>query len=323
MSWSQEMELTKKLNTITNLGLRNVAWLIIGRLLARPAFTFFERFGIHVMRVHYFSPVPDTRELRKDFHLWYREWSFTGVDFNLEEQLKLLQALQRDKLGYDKLPPYDEIASKGFGLGYGEIESHILHAMVRYFKPQSLVEVGSGVSTVFSANALSLNKKETGKDAKMTCIEPYPSSPLRELTKDHSIELIAKRVQEVDWAFFKSLRRGDILFIDSTHTVKINSDVNFLYLEVLPNLNEGVVIAIDDIPFPYPTLEPEHWIFRGHRFWTEPALLHAFLTFNTAFKILLCPSYLHHKQPETLATAFSVYDPQKHSPSAIWLQKVR
>jgi hypothetical protein len=105
------------------------------RLLARPAFIFFERFGIHVTRVHYFSPVPDTRELRKDFHIWYREWTFTGVDFNLEEQLKLLQALQRDKLGYDKLPTYDEITSKGFGLGYGEIESHILHAMVRTLSP--------------------------------------------------------------------------------------------------------------------------------------------------------------------------------------------
>lgn len=170
--------------------------------------------------------------------------------------------------------------------------------------------------------ALSLNKRSDGINSKMICIEPYPKPHLRKIQRDWQIQLIPKLVQDVDVEFFKVLDEGDILFIDSSHIVKIASDVNFLYLDVLPNLNKGVVIHIHDIPFPYPTLNPDYWIFKAHLFWTESALLQAFLTYNQAFKILLCSSYLHYKKPKELGSAFKIYDPARHFPSSIWLQKV-
>ncbi|WP_287586335.1 class I SAM-dependent methyltransferase [Candidatus Borrarchaeum sp.] len=316
------MQVKKKLRALRSVGFREAAKLILSEFLFGKGFTFFERFGIHVLPVHYSSPVPDTRELRKNLNEWYREWSFTGVDFNIDEQIKLLDSLRGYGLECNDLPHYEKVAAQGFGAGYGEVESHILHAMIRYFNSRIIIEVGSGISTFFAVNALSLNKREKELDSRMICIEPYPQLSLKKIEGDCKIEIVPKLVQHFDVDFFKILGKGDILFIDSSHIVKINSDVNYLFLEVLPNLNKGVVIHIHDIPFPYPTPNPDYFIFRRHQFWTEAALAQAFLVHNFAFRILLCSSYLHYKAPEALSSVFSIYDSKKHFPASLWLQKV-
>lgn len=318
-----EMQFKRKLRMLQSVGFREALKIVMRHFLFEKGFTFFEKFGIHVLPIHYSSPIPDTRELRKNLDQWYREWSFTGVNFNLEEQLKLLDSLRAYKNECDKLPSYKEVSEQVFGSGCGQVETHILHSMIRHSKPHTIIEVGSGVSTFFSVNALSLNKRENGIDSRMICIEPYPYTALNRIRGDCQIKIIPKLVQDVDIGFFEILREGDILFIDSSHISKINSDVNYLYLEVLPNLNEGVVIHIHDIPFPYPTPNPDYWIFSKHQFWTEAALVQAFLIYNSAFKIMLCSSYLHYRVPEVLASVFSIYDRKKHFPASMWLQKVR
>lgn len=316
------MHFKEKLQILSSMGFRDASKTVVRHLLFGRNFAFFEKFGVHILPVHYGSPIPDTRELRKRFNLWYKESDLTGIDMNTEEQLKLLNTLQTYQTECDELF-YGEVARHGFGPGYGEVESHILHSMIRYLKPHTIVEVGSGVSTSFSVNALSLNKGRDGINSKMISIEPYPRSQLRNIQGDCEIKIIPKLIQDINIEFFKILDEGDILFIDSSHIVKVASDVNFLYLDVLPNLKKGVVIHMHDIPFPYPTPDPEYWIFRAHQFWTESALLQAFLAYNSAFKILLCSSYLHYKKPKELGYVFKIYDPARHFPSSIWLQKVR
>lgn len=317
------MQIKKKLRKLQSVGLREAIKIITRNFLFGKGFAFFEKFGIHVLPVYYYSPIPDTRELRKNFDRWYREWSFAGVDFNLEEQLNLLNSLRAYKIECDKLPSSGDIAEQDFGEGYGEPESHILYSMIRHFKPNTIIEVGSGYSTFFSVKALSLNKQQNGIDSKMICIEPYPHPELKKIRGDCQIQILPKLVQDVGIDFFNVLGKGDILFIDSSHIVKIDSDVNYLYLEVLPNLKKGVVIHIHDISFPYPTPNPDYWIFRKHQFWTEAAIVQAFLMYNSTFKILMCSSFLHYKAPETLCSVFNIYDPRRHFPSSLWLQKIR
>jgi hypothetical protein len=80
------MQFARKLRRLKSMGFREAARIIVQRSLQRlllgkssfagDRFTFFEKFGVHVLPVHYFhyySPVPDTRELRKDLDKWYRE----------------------------------------------------------------------------------------------------------------------------------------------------------------------------------------------------------------------------------------------------------
>ncbi len=316
------MRLIKTLRKLWAKGPKEIIKRGIKKILLGRGITFFERFGLHVLPVHYYSPVPCMRDLRKNVEYWYKEGSFTGVNFNIKEQLDFLDKLKKYKNEYDALTPYDEVVKQRLGEGYGEVEAHILYAMIRYFKPHTIIEVGSGISTFFSANALSFNKSRDLIDSKIICIEPYPWQKLKDMSGNGILEIIAKPVQEVDIEFFKTLKEGDILFIDSSHVVKAGSDVNYLYLEVLPNLNKGIIIHIHDIFFPYPSFNSELWMFGEHRFWTESDLVQAFLIYNAVFKMLLCSSYLHYKRPKSLQSAFNIYNPKKHFPSSLWLQKV-
>jgi hypothetical protein len=114
--------------------------------------------------------------------------------------------------------------------------------------------------------------------------------------------LVTKKVQEIDLNFFSQLQSGDILFIDSSHTVKIGGDVNYLFLQVLPRLKPGVMVHVHDIflPFEY----RRDWVLDEFRFWTEQYLLQAFLTFNSEFEVLMANSYLSHYYQEDLKAAF-------------------
>ncbi len=79
--------------------------------------------------------------------------------------------------------------------------------------------------------------------------------------------LINKPLQDVDLDLFTTLAEGDVLFIDSYHVLRIDSDVRFLFLEVLPRLQPGVLVHFHDIflPFDY----PQEWVIKEHRFWNE------------------------------------------------------
>jgi predicted O-methyltransferase YrrM len=309
------------------MGLRAVTRAASAKLVFERVFPLFERLGLHVLPVHFYSPVPDTRQLRHNLERWHREWSLAGIDLDLEHQRDWIGQLADFQSEFDTLPSEADVASRGFGEGYGEVESRILYAMLRKIKPATVIEVGSGVSTFFAASALSMNRHDDddGRTPRIVSIEPYPYRTLRTLPgliPGVQFDMITRQVQDVELEVFQELNDGDVLFIDSSHVSKLDSDVNRLYLEVLPSLRPGVFIHIDDIPFPYQALNPEHWIFKKHRFWNEAALLNAFLAFNSSFRIMFSLSYLHCKQPDVLQTLLP-YDAFQHHPSSIWLQRVR
>jgi len=307
------------------MGLRGVAKAAWAKVVFERVFPPFEHLGLHVLPVHFYSPVPDTRQLRRNMGRWHREWSLAGVDLDVERQRSWIARLAEFQHEFGILPSEADVASRGFGEGYGEVDSRVLHAMLRKLRPATVIEVGSGVSTFFTANALAMNTREDGSAPRIVSIEPYPYRTLRSLpdrVPGVGFELLAQPVQDVRLELFQQLREGDVLFIDSSHVSKLDSDVNWLYLEVLPSLRPGVFIHIDDIPFPYLARDPARWIFNKHRFWNESALLNAFLAFNTSFRVMFSLSYLHGQQPDVLQ-ALLHYDASLHHPTSIWLQRVR
>jgi hypothetical protein len=84
--------------------------------------------------------------------------------------------------------------------------------------------------------------------------------------------------------------------------VKIGGDVNYLFLEVLPRLEPGVIVHVHDIflPFDY----RRDWVMEQFRFWAEQYLLQAFLTFNSEFEVLMANSYLSHYHDMDLKATF-------------------
>jgi len=273
--------------------------------------------------VHYYSPLPDTKKARKNLARWRQEGQLPGVRMDFKKQLSFIKQLKPFASDCTKLPSFNTITEAGYGQGYGEVEAHFLHCMIRYLKPRLVIEVGSGVSTYFSLNALDMNAKDSKPMvAEMQCIEPYPTKKFETLQSQRRITLEVKEVQDVPLRIFERLEENDILFIDSTHAAKIDSDVYYIYLEILPRLKHGVVAHIHDICFPFLTCPPEHPVFPLSMLWNEGAFCQAFLAFNDAFEILMCQSYLHYKQPSAIGDLLSIYDQKRHFPSSLWLRRL-
>jgi hypothetical protein len=130
------------------------------------------------------------------------------------------------------------------------------------------------------------------------------------------IQIIPNDLQDVSPDIYATLEKGDILFIDSTHVSKINSDVNHIFFEILPQLKSGVYIHFHDIYFPFEY--PKEWIYQG-RAWNEAYMLRAFLQNNNEFEITLFNSFLGHFHSNMLQTEMPLCT--KNPGSSIWLRK--
>jgi predicted O-methyltransferase YrrM len=263
------------------------------------------KFGIHILPVHYYSPIANIAELRETRETWAKKSEMPGISVDLDQQafsLKTICMPYQSEYAGNKV--YQEGISSHFGPGYGYIEAQALHGFIRHYKPSRIVEVGSGASTYCMLKASEMNFQETGQRASITSIEPYPSDRLRSLTQ---IELISQQVQKVPIEVFTALGENDLLFIDSSHTVKPGGDVNYLILEVLPRLHPGVVVHFHDIYLPY---DYQRDVCQTFFHWAETSLLRAFLTFNEKAKIIVCLSHLHYENKDLLRKVFPEYNSQ-------------
>ena len=259
------------------------------RITARKLFPLFEKLGIHVTRAHFYQPIPVLSELRPN--LWDQPSQAAGIDFRADAQLALVGELAA------YAHEVDAIAESGDGFHFNNglfegVDAYALYAMVRHVRPSLVIEVGAGWSSLLTDRALAKNGAGT-----LRCIEPYPEPWLK-----GSFEVIRSRAEDLGVAAFEELKANDILFIDSSHVVKIGSDVNFLILEVLPRLAPGVIVHVHDIFLPYEY--PKRWVLEEHIFWNEQYLLQAFLTFNREFEVLLANHYLEQNHQHALQAAF-------------------
>jgi hypothetical protein len=283
---------------------------------------------------HYYSPLNDVGALAKDEQKYFEKSEpIRDIDLNEEGQKKLLKEL---RAFYD-LSFFSEHPSKEHryhldNTFYSYSDGIFLYCLLNYLKPSKVIEVGSGFS---SALMLDVNEKKLNHSMKLTFIEPYPEERLLKLLRpsdEKQSKVIKNFVQEVDENLFKTLVPNDILFIDSSHVSKFNSDLNFILFQILPTLNSGVYIHFHDVFFPFEY--PKEWILSG-RAWNEIYLLRAFLMNNKDYEIVLFPSMMEHyekewlerQMPETMKLHekwpsekdFKYYLPNKGQ--SIWLRK--
>jgi predicted O-methyltransferase YrrM len=287
----------------------------------KRSFRFWERHGAHVVPVHFYEPIPDTRQL--DPKLWEGAREIPGVNFRVDEQLaRLRHFADRYRSEYEAFPfeptgrPHEFFDNNG---QFASTDPEVLHCMIREYRPRRVVEVGCGYSTLVTAAALRRNAEEDGTLGELICIEPYPNETLRGgfpgLTR-----LIPTPVQGVPLEFFQELEANDVLFIDSSHVVAIGSDTTREVLDILPRLKPGVLVHFHDIFFPVEY--PRNWVLDEHRFWNEQYLLEAFLSFNDRFEILYAGSYLHILQRDKLLEFSSLYKPSMRWTGSLWMRRV-
>jgi hypothetical protein len=265
---------------------------------------------------HFYSPIGNQEELINDkskiFDINKKQ---NGIDLNEEEQFNLLQKIAR----YYTLLPFTDHPIKENRYyfendAFKHADAVFLFGVMMHFKPKRIMEIGSGHS---SALMLDINEHFFQNSIDLTFIEPFPGT-LNSLTKSGDrFTLINQKVQDVDLNVFAELEADDILFIDSTHVAKTNSDVLYELFEILPKLKKGVKIHIHDIFFPFEY--PEEWVIDQKRNWNEIYFLKAFLMYNSDFKILAFNTFLEHTHEEWFEKNMPIC--LKDTGGSIWLEK--
>ncbi len=280
----------------------------------------FETHGFHLTANHYYSAIPTISTLPRK--LWagpYMEDAFLNVTqdgglIGLGEYLQYSPELKDIRKEYSDTAFYWDN-----GL-FPPLDAMAYYGVIRENRPEHIVEIGSGFSSEVALRALEKNKKGS-----LTCVEPYPSGRLEALMHS-SHRLLTAGVEDVPLEVFTTLESGDILFVDTSHTVKVGSEVNYIVFHILPVLKEGVLIHFHDIFLPYEY--PEEWITELGLLWNEQHLILAFLMFNRAFGVLVNNYSQSIDHAEELRHQFKDYDiwDLKHNMSgprgaSLWLRR--
>jgi hypothetical protein len=265
---------------------------------------------------HFYSPIPSEDEI-KNAKTTIPPNVISGIDLNTEKQFELVGKFQK----YYNEMPFPETRDPKFRYyfkndSYAYSDGFFLHSMIRHLEPNRIIEVGSGFS---SCMTIDTNQLFFDENIKLTFIEPYPEyfySLIREDDKNKTT-ILESKIQDVPLYLFKNLKENDILFIDSTHVSKFQSDVNYIIHEILPVLQKGVYIHFHDVfyPFEYPI----KWIEQG-RAWSEQYLLRSFLQFNTCFDIVLFNTYLETMYRKQIEDRFPLIF--KNTGGSIWIKRI-
>lgn len=264
---------------------------------------------------HLLSPLPAVEDIAALENFDWRPEEIPGIDLRLEEQQLFLQRLAKH---YLHLPFHDQpLPGQRYyyeNSSYSYADAILLGCIILETRPQRIIEVGSGYSSVAM---LDLNDRFF--DGRIDClfIDPDPAR-LRSLllANEKQLHFLEKKLQDVPLDIFQTLAAGDILFIDSSHVSKLGSDVNRIFFEIIPRLNPGVLIHIHDVFFPFEY--PQEWLRRGW-VWNEQYLLRAFLQYNRVFRIRLFSSLLIEKKREWFATHMP--DCLKNTGGSVWIEK--
>jgi predicted O-methyltransferase YrrM len=241
----------------------------------------------------FYSPVPDVATLPED--VWTRRSPLTGVAFDSAAQIAWAEAELAPLIAAFEPPEGFRLANRY----YESVDAEVCDALVRRLAPARVVELGSGWSTLLLRAAA---------PGRVTSFDPFPAEFL------DGVERLG--AQEIPLDVFDGLEAGDVLFVDTSHTVKLGGDVNRIVLDVLPRLAPGVVVHFHDIWLPY----EYHRVLVEDMgmYWAEQYLLQAFLIGNP-WEVLFAAQAVAREHPERLEALVPSFTGENF-PSAFWLR---
>lgn len=302
------------------LAVRVTSWIPVWLLRAffksfdmRPDIA--EAAGYNVIERTFYTPVPDVKAI--DMARIRAKRELPGVDLNFSGAAETLARLAPRAKELDAIPEH-ETPGTPFWFDNGSFthfDSTVLYTMLRELKPKRYIEVGCGFSSLVSAAALQKNIAE-GHPCRATYIDPEPRLDLREKLK--FAELLLQPIQNVPLNTFRGLEPGDVLFIDTSHVLKLQGDVEYELVHMVPSLRVGVWVHIHDIFTPYDY--PEDWLTKRLRFvGNEQYAVECLLSGGDRFKVELPLYALWQDQRETLLK----FLPRGHTrPQSLWIRRV-
>jgi cephalosporin hydroxylase len=270
--------------------------------------------GYELVRRDFYSPLPDLAQLPES--LWAEARPIVGMDLRADSAIALIEE-QLAPFIREFVPPSDRSGYEFARSSYGPGDAEILYALIRYLKPSLVIELGSRASSHFIHAARRCNGV-----GEHHVYDPYPFTvpSVRALGPVEGVVLHQERSEGLDTAeVARSLNAGDVLFVDTTHTVKTGGDVDRIFLDLLPRLASGVWIHVHDIFLPYEY--PRAWVIDERRACEEQYLLQAFLAFNEEFQVEIPLHALARAHAERLAAAVPSFSPGIAT-GAFWISRV-
>jgi len=119
----------------------------------------------------------------------------------------------------------------------------MLFTMIASGHPGTYIEIGSGYSTktVFKA------KRDYSLPTRIISIDRTARPEIEKI----SDSVINEEFEKTDQSLFTSLKKGDIIFVNSSHRIFPNSDATVFFMEVLPYLPSGVKVHFHNVYLPY------------------------------------------------------------------------
>jgi hypothetical protein len=265
--------------------------------------------GVHVAPCNFYSAIPTVAEIEAAFHVQPPP-CYDGI-FDHAAMTAFL-----DDTLYPYSHEFDPPVTGGGGYNwyprsFSFSDAMAYYCFVRHVKPRTIIEIGAGASTLIADAACRKNGY-----GRIICIDPNAPDFVAGIAGIS--EMVAQPVQQLTPAYFNErLSDGDIVFIDSTHTVKHGSDCLHLYLNILPQLRHSVWVHVHDVYLP--GTAPEQHLRDWQIFWTEQYLVMAYLIENRRAVVLYGSTYHFERNAERLrAFMHGRYDP---GGSSLWFRQ--
>ena len=274
-----------------------------------------EAAGYNVYPRVFHSPFAQIDEI--DWERVRKKRELPGVRLDIPGALSSLERLQPFAKELDRFP-YTQKPGAPFwydNASFTDFDAAVLYTMLRWLKPRRYIEVGCGFSSLVSAAALRTNIEE-GHACEAIYADPEPRLDVRPHLD--FARLLIERVQNIPPARFQTLEAGDVLFIDTSHVLKLQNDVEYELLHVLPALRPGVWIHLHDIFTPYDY--PEDWLNKPLRFaGNEQYALECLLSGGRRFQVELPLYCLWKEQRPALEKLLPAGRTRPHS---FWIRRM-
>lgn len=284
----------------------------------RAGYTVVPNGAYDIVERNFYSPIPNLDLLPED--IWDRRSRLEGIDLRLEHAIGLIEGELAPFVAEMDLPVMGPQPAGTFFLrneNYETVDAELLYALVRARKPKRVIELGSGFTTLLIGEAARRNLAD-GDAIEHLAFDPYPRAQIFGDKPPPPTVFEPLPATEVPLERLAELEAGDILFVDTTHTVKLGSDVNHIILDVLPVLAPEVMVHFHDIFLPWEY--PRPWFEEMDYFWAEQYLLQAFLAFNDAFEVLLPVAAVAREYAQRLEAVVPSFTAGAR-PGAFWLTR--
>lgn len=213
------------------------------------------------------------------------------------ETLTTINQFESDllKIPVDQTDPLEPHWTSGYLFG---LDAPSLYAFARTGTPRRYLEIGSGMSTLFVDRA----RRDAALSTEIISIDPAPRREIDTICDS----VIRRPLEEVPMSVFDQVETGDIVFMDGTHRVFMNSDATAFFLDVLPSLPPGVRVGVHDIHLP-DDYRPE----QGSEYYSEQYLLAALLLGEPAWLRPTLPCWYVASSPDLAPHAQALFGPGK------------